>query len=185
MTESLSLFTPSGVSLSAGICALWRTWIVAAADCRHCLSTPQHFLFHNKRKAHTPRGAGGVLCSSLEWASLSFAETDGPSLFTATSRSYHSLLCSLAASLARFPPNSATHHESFMRAAFSAACGSNNENFPAWRAVKMFTAARSFAVHWRTAFIYPSLRCARLYGVFKLLSLCEFVVGFALWFLHM
>jgi hypothetical protein len=55
----------------------------------------------------------------------------------------------------------------------------NNGNFPA-RAVKMFTAARSFAVHWHCFYLFAALRCAWLYGILKPLSLCALVVGFAL-----
>jgi hypothetical protein len=52
MTESLSLRCER--TFLRDLCALTDARrIVAAADCRHCLSPPQHFLFHNKRKAHT------------------------------------------------------------------------------------------------------------------------------------
>jgi hypothetical protein len=176
MTESLSLRCER--AFLQDLCALTdarRT--VAAADCRHCLS---HTHTHT-----TARGAGGSLCSRWNGPrSLLRRQTDHRFLRPPADLITHFFALWLrAAHLGRFPANSTTHHESFMRAAFSlCVCRTNNGNFPARAAVKMFTAARSFAVHWHCFYLFATLRCVWLYGILKLLSLCALVVGFALRF---
>lgn len=159
MTESLSLWVSRSISRRRlrDLCALWRTRrIVAArliADIVFLLRSISYFTTQEKS-----RGAGGSLAMlPLEWASLSCAETDGRTIAFYGHQPILSLTSLLSGCISRTIFSKFGHapwkfHVCALSLHAAANWSRNNGNFPG--AVKIFTAASSFAVHWRTASIY-------------------------------